>query len=271
MIFSNATKKDALNMHQEEYDFHGFKDDWRYSLRMGGCLYEAARWVYDESSFHRTSRLTYTDDTLFMDDPFNPLDGTDIFGAHSKANIHGTNLVASTATDIPTALKAEADALADYTAYETNWEATACAINTPSNATCSDHVVELARLWMEMNFCLYQTVNNTTTCSSDITAYRNYRETHLYTSDAVDGSGGSGCTINPPVDVNNSCCNPQWWGCPGGDCQCCYNYTIPAYPSVHCGHTTSPPTQTHGIEKSMYSVINTYLGMFSKIIMVIID
>lgn len=80
-----AGNYDAINMHAHEFDFHGFKDDWRYSLRMGGCLYEAARWVYDESSFHRTGRLTYTDDTLFMDDPFNPMDGTDIFGAHQYA------------------------------------------------------------------------------------------------------------------------------------------------------------------------------------------
>lgn len=77
-----------INMVKHEFDFHGFKDDWRYSLRMGGCLYEAARWVYDESSFHRTGRLTYTDDTLFMDDPFNPNDGTDIFGAHANTGVH---------------------------------------------------------------------------------------------------------------------------------------------------------------------------------------
>lgn len=74
--------RENVNMIAHEFDFYGFKDDWRYSLRMGGCLYEAARWVYDESSFHRTGRLTYTDDTLFMNDPFNPRDGTDIFGAH---------------------------------------------------------------------------------------------------------------------------------------------------------------------------------------------
>jgi hypothetical protein len=77
--------RDKINRNKHEFDFYGFKDDWRYSLRMGGCLYEAARWVYDESSFHRTGRLTYTDDTLFMDDPFNPMDGTDIFGAHQYA------------------------------------------------------------------------------------------------------------------------------------------------------------------------------------------
>ena len=81
-LATDANTKNKANLHQWEFDFHGFKDDWRYSLRMGGCLYEAARWVYDESSFHRTGRLTYTDDTLFMDDPFNPRDNTDIFGAH---------------------------------------------------------------------------------------------------------------------------------------------------------------------------------------------
>ena len=81
----DTTIRDNVNRNKHEFDFYGFKDDWRYSLRMGGCLYEAARWVYDESSFHRTGRLTYTDDTLFMDDPFNPMDGTDIFGAHQYA------------------------------------------------------------------------------------------------------------------------------------------------------------------------------------------
>merc|ERR1712176_1239726 len=81
----NNDTRDMINRNKHEFDFYGFKDDWRYSLRMGGCLYEAARWVYDESSFHRTGRLTYTDDTLFMDDPFNPMDGTDIFGAHQYA------------------------------------------------------------------------------------------------------------------------------------------------------------------------------------------
>lgn len=91
-----------INMVKHEFDFHGFKDDWRYSLRMGGCLYEAARWVYDESSFHRTGRLTYTDDTLFMDDPFNPRDGTDIFGAHEYGAL-GVNTTNGSVNELTTA------------------------------------------------------------------------------------------------------------------------------------------------------------------------
>jgi len=51
-------------------DFHGYKDDWRYSLRMGGCLYEATNWIYDADSFHRTGRLTYTGDRQFYRTPF---------------------------------------------------------------------------------------------------------------------------------------------------------------------------------------------------------
>lgn len=55
-------------------DFLGFKDDWRFSLRMGGCLYEAQEWVYDGTSFSRTGRLTYTGDSDFV---------ADIFAQHS--------------------------------------------------------------------------------------------------------------------------------------------------------------------------------------------
>ena len=47
-------------------DFNGFKDDWRFSLRMGGCLYEANEWIYDENSFAKTGRLTYTGDNQFF-------------------------------------------------------------------------------------------------------------------------------------------------------------------------------------------------------------
>jgi len=52
-------------------DFKGFKDDWRFSLRMGGCLYEAQEWVYDAVSFSKTGRLTYTGDADFVADIFN--------------------------------------------------------------------------------------------------------------------------------------------------------------------------------------------------------
>jgi len=51
-------------------DFLGFKDDWRFSLRMGGCLYEAQEWVYDGTSFSKTGRLTYTGDSDFKTDIF---------------------------------------------------------------------------------------------------------------------------------------------------------------------------------------------------------
>ena len=220
---TNADNKNALNMHQEEYDFHGFKDDWRYSLRMGGCLYEAARWVYDESSFHRTSRLTYTDDTLFMDDPFNPMDGTDIFGAHSKGNIHGTALVANSITDVPTALKAEQDAKAAYEAFVINPTCT----DTPNTYTndaagCKAHMLELGRLWMEMNFCLYQAAQDATSCAGDITAYQNYRANLYedndigfvpqnappYLTPGVDTSTPEhyGCTIDQDIPILTTCC-----------------------------------------------------------------
>lgn len=38
-----------------------YVDDWRYQLRMGGCLYEATSWFYDDESFNKVGRLTYSD------------------------------------------------------------------------------------------------------------------------------------------------------------------------------------------------------------------
>jgi len=128
-----------VNMVKHEFDFYGFKDDWRYSLRMGGCLYEAARWVYDESSFHRTGRLTYTDDTLFMDDPFNPKDGTDIFGAHQHnpvidptqlANITGTN----TSNDLT-----DNGNIAIFSDNEADWENAGYSSSTQAAGTDYQH------------------------------------------------------------------------------------------------------------------------------------
>lgn len=73
--FGHGDNKDNLANRPDKYsdtsstgypaDFHGYKDDWRYSLRMGGCLYEATNWIYDKDSFHRTGRLTYTGDRQF--------------------------------------------------------------------------------------------------------------------------------------------------------------------------------------------------------------
>merc|ERR1712176_527044 len=78
--FGHGDNKDNLANRPDEYsdtsstgypsDFHGYKDDWRYSLRMGGCLYEATNWIYDKGSFHRTGRLTYTGDRQFYPNLF---------------------------------------------------------------------------------------------------------------------------------------------------------------------------------------------------------
>lgn len=51
-------------------DFDGYKDDWRFSLRMGGCLYESTGWTYDATSFAKVGRLTYTGDNSFFADIF---------------------------------------------------------------------------------------------------------------------------------------------------------------------------------------------------------
>ena len=40
---------DATGTNNQPEDFKGYKDDWRYSLRMGGCLYETTNWTYDAS------------------------------------------------------------------------------------------------------------------------------------------------------------------------------------------------------------------------------
>lgn len=80
--FGHADNKDNIANRPHSYDnvnpttenqpadFLGFKDDWRFSLRMGGCLYEAQEWVYDENSFSKTGRLTYTGDADFVADIF---------------------------------------------------------------------------------------------------------------------------------------------------------------------------------------------------------
>lgn len=52
-------------------DFDGYKDDWRFSLRMGGCLYESTGWTYAAESFAKVGRLTYTGDNAFFTDIFN--------------------------------------------------------------------------------------------------------------------------------------------------------------------------------------------------------
>ena len=130
---TDDTKRDEINMVKHEFDFFGFKDDWRYSLRMGGCLYEAARWVYDESSFHRTGRLTYTDDTLFMDDPFNPLDGTDIFGAHASAG-HSSMGTTTANPNIAYFTTAQTNAQTNTAAQFLNYQATTCHTQAHTNA-----------------------------------------------------------------------------------------------------------------------------------------
>ena len=317
---TNADNKNALNMHQEEYDFHGFKDDWRYSLRMGGCLYEAARWVYDESSFHRTSRLTYTDDTLFMDDPFNPLDGTDLFGAHSKGNIHGTTLVASTAESVPIALAAEQQAKLDYEAAVATFQASSSCGNNANNYsndadTCEGYMVELARLWMEMNFCYYQTAG--LDCTGDRDAYLDQREL-LYKTSRTSGRGDDigyappteateayGCTIDIDDPQMTACCpstcynscwyndgsGNQYWHQPAGHSACggarfccssntCFSHNLGAAASDTCGYLggndlnsrrtlVSEPTNTHGIEQTVYGEINALLGKFSFFVWIV--
>jgi len=161
---STATAdRDKINRNAHEFDFHGFKDDWRYSLRMGGCLYEAARWVYDESSFHRTGRLTYTDDTLFMDDPFNPMDGTDIFGAHQYA-AH-TSLNADTANvnlaQLSSALvTAQGQSAAGFAAFYNSTCGTSGhgGTETPGNVGhgCDTLVEAMGAAYVTLNSCFKQ-------------------------------------------------------------------------------------------------------------------
>ena len=217
-----------------------------------------------------------------MDDPFNPLDGTDIFGAHSKGNIHGTALVASTTADVPTALAAEQIAKADYEAYETTFRGTECANGTSStgdivNAACADHMVTLAALWMELNFCLYQTAKAESDCDTD---YNNYiaQRNIIYEEDDVGSTTDNaslGCSFNKEVPIIGThwpptctCAstNPNWpYQClsPGT----CRTGTTPAYPSTTCGYVGSNTEPVHSLftakEKTIYSVVNLYLGKFS--------
>jgi len=57
---------DATGTENMPGDFDGYKDDWRFSLRMGGCLYESTGWTYDATSFAKVGRLTYTGDNAFF-------------------------------------------------------------------------------------------------------------------------------------------------------------------------------------------------------------
>lgn len=198
--------KNKGNMSKFEFDFHGFKDDWRYSLRMGGCLYEAARWVYDESSFHRTGRLTYTDDTLFMDDPFNPRDGTDIFGAHEFAAHTGGATHAALAQAITDTTASTAAEAAKWTSTNTCY-AGLTALSTTAADTCRDTTVPafiaaykalVDQMYAPANrgkCTLAASVSLTdaeTACLTSLTSYTGFKSAR----DAVLNSAGtSGCLI----------------------------------------------------------------------------
>ena len=179
-LTTNATTKNRANMSKFEFDFHGFKDDWRYSLRMGGCLYEAARWVYDESSFHRTGRLTYTDDTLFMDDPFNPRDGTDIFGAHQFA-AH-TTLIDTAAT----------------AAARATWSVTDCAINLPS--ACRVKVDDFVTKFVTLNRYLYNPLYNGATTGCNAAGVTDLASATNASNNCFNGAAlSTGLTIGKPA------------------------------------------------------------------------
>ena len=80
-------------------NFHGYEDDCRYLLRMGGCLYEAQQWFYDENSFNRFGRLTYSDVTKFISDSYRigpVVNNNGIF----EADMFNTVLRTSTAGDV---------------------------------------------------------------------------------------------------------------------------------------------------------------------------
>ena len=195
-------KKNTYNRVAHEFDFHGFKDDWRYSLRMGGCLYEAARWVYDESSFHRTSRLTYTDDTLFMNDPFNPMDGSDIFGAHAYGNINaaglGVNAMQTLIDGLEPTLAAEEAAKADYENLDA-WSGTTCAGTAPSDSACATAVTDMITSYVNLNFCFYQAANDATACQAQINDF-NTKRTAVHNDAAGNlqwsyGQGADGCLV----------------------------------------------------------------------------
>lgn len=62
--------------------FNGVIDDWRYSLRHAGCLYEMADFFYGPTTFNKIRTLTYSydDDTYAKDD----ITDTDVY----KAKVH---------------------------------------------------------------------------------------------------------------------------------------------------------------------------------------
>jgi hypothetical protein len=84
----NGAAYDCSGTDGKSANFHGYADDWRYSLRMGGCLYEAQQWFYDENSFNRVGRLTYSDEAQFILDTYSgsTVNNNGIFEADSAAD-----------------------------------------------------------------------------------------------------------------------------------------------------------------------------------------
>jgi hypothetical protein len=211
---NDTTIRDNINRNKHEFDFYGFKDDWRYSLRMGGCLYEAARWVYDESSFHRTGRLTYTDDTLFMDDPFNPMDGTDIFGAHQYAahtgiqtSVNGGVNLAQLSTAV---VNQQSVAAAGFDRFYNSTcgmsgagGVAAEAGNTPHG--CDADITAMGESYVALNTCFRLTANTATcyngvgvtlaatTCHTDAAVCKSQYDAFIALRNAVNDDSSGGC------------------------------------------------------------------------------
>ena len=223
---TTEAERNLLNRNIHEFDFYGFKDDWRYSLRMGGCLYEAARWVYDESSFHRTGRLTYTDDTLFMNDPFNPMDGTDIFGAHQNAahtsmnpNFPTANVnIAQLST---TLVNQQAAAAIGYSA----WINSTCGVDSiAADASCSTAVTEMGDAYDALARCMEI---NSTTCRSDNLTFATARASGGCFFDNTGGGAAGVCLTeyNTFITKRNVVSTDSTGGCLDGVATCFKNNT----------------------------------------------
>mgnify|MGYP000744107425 CR=1 FL=1 len=80
-ILLNRNRPDTHQVAADAGTFDGVIDDWRYSLRHSGCLYEAPDFYYSAGTFNKLRFLTYS---AVSHDGFNAAVGTE---AH-LANVH---------------------------------------------------------------------------------------------------------------------------------------------------------------------------------------
>jgi len=62
-LVTNKNRPHSGQIANNEDSFHGVVDDWRYSLRHAGCLYESPDYYYGANTFNSLRYLTYSQDS----------------------------------------------------------------------------------------------------------------------------------------------------------------------------------------------------------------